>query len=1018
MRRILLALLVVILPICDLAAQLPVLPQDLAVRVWNKQQGLPDDSVTSLLQTHDGYLWIGTAGGLVRFDGVRFVPMSPYTLRSNTVISVTALCEDSSGRLWIGTQGDGLLCYADGAMRRFHGKGERLDTTVNSIAEDTAGDIWIGMPGGLARLEAGRIARFTAKDGLPNDFVSSVHVARSGTVWITTRAGMCQFKNGRIYPYVFQTDSPSRSPEYLGIYEDRQGNLWAFGDTYLVNLKDRKYLNHFGSGDLTSSTRIWSLCEGRRGELWIGTSGKGLYCFVENQFIPVTLRSGGLTSDVRALCEDREGNLWLGTHGGGVVRLQPRNMRWLETAAGLPNRPATCLAFGVNGNAWIGFERDGLFTGAGETFQRPPAPTGWEFQSLVSSVATAHDGSLWVGTPGAGLYRIADKTTTHFTTANGLADNRVLAVASDDDGAVWVGTEAGTLHQFKSGWPTSYNIKAGLPVEPITTLLSVGKKLWIGFENGEVGRLSTGVFRTVLESVSLGGKAVRSLHQDAAGRVWIGTAGGRLGCLTKEHFISWDLNLSAPEHAILGILNDDEGNLWISTSSAVYHVAQNEIKEALTVQVALRPQLLYKGELSLGPLPNYGCPRAVQAPDGKLWFALATGIAVFDLRAPIAGLTPPPVLIEKIVVDKKTVCSIPSAHPHLPHDDSETTKFPSDMDRLDIHFTALNFSAPEKTRFRYRLEGYESDWVTSDSIRAVSYGKLPYGPHRFRVQAGLEGGSWFNNEASFSFVIPIPFWRTGFAVTISLIVGVVLIGGAARMVSNRLLRRRLAALAAQQAMERERMRIAQDMHDEIGSKLTKISFMSERAIGELQGHEPVAKRLDSIARTTRDLLQSLDEIVWAVNPHNDTLEHLAAYLGQYATEYLQNTAVDCELRIARGLPNYPLSAEARHNIFLAFEESLNNALKHGRPSRIQIDMMVEGSRFIMRIEDNGCGFDSVAATSRPATPGQRGGYGLRNMRERVAAVGGQFELRSQQGKGTVVSFSVPLTAKAILMRKK
>jgi signal transduction histidine kinase len=165
-------------------------------------------------------------------------------------------------------------------------------------------------------------------------------------------------------------------------------------------------------------------------------------------------------------------------------------------------------------------------------------------------------------------------------------------------------------------------------------------------------------------------------------------------------------------------------------------------------------------------------------------------------------------------------------------------------------------------------------------------------------------------------------------------------------------------------------------------------------------------------------LQSLDEIVWAVNPHNDTLEHLAAYLGQYATEYLQNTAVDCELRIARGLPNYPLSAEARHNIFLAFEESLNNALKHGRPSRIQIDMMVEGSRFIMRIEDNGCGFDSAAATSKPAIPGQRGGYGLRNMRERVAAVGGQFELRSQPGKGTVVSFSVPLTAKAILMRKK
>ncbi|HEU5123688.1 MAG TPA: two-component regulator propeller domain-containing protein [Verrucomicrobiae bacterium] len=1017
MRRILLVLLVAILPIDAFGAQLPVLPQDLAVRVWNKQQGLPDDSVTSLLQTHDGYLWIGTAGGLVRFDGVRFVPMSPYTLRSNAVISITALCEDSSGRLWVGTQGDGLLCYANGTLRRFHGKGVRLDETINSVAEDAAGDIWIGMPGGLARLASGQITRFTARDGLPNDFVSSVHVARSGTVWITTRAGMCQFKNGRIYPYVFQTDSPSRSPEYLGIYEDRQGNLWAFGDTYLVNLKDRKYLNHFGSGDLTSSTRIWSLCEGRRGELWIGTSGKGLYCFVDNQFLPVTLRSGGLTSDVRALCEDREGNLWLGTHGGGVVRLQPRNMRWLEMDAGLPNRPATCLAFGAEGRAWIGFERDGLFTGE-ETFQRPPAPTGWEFQSLVSSVATAADGSLWVGTPGAGLYRISNKNTAHFTTANGLADNRVLAVASDADGAVWAGTAAGTLHRFKSGWPASFGLDAGLPAEPVTTLLATGKNLWIGFETGELGEFSNKTFRTTLNAGSLGGKSIRSLYLDAAGRLWIGTAGGLLGCWTKGHLVSWNLNLSAPEYAILGILSDEEGNLWLSTSSAVYHLAQNEIADALAGRTPLRPQMLYKGEVALGPLPHYGWPRAMKAPDGKLWFALATGIAVFDLRAPLAGLTPPPVLIEKIVVDKQTVCAIPSAHPNLPHEKSEPARFPSDMGKLEIHFTALNFSAPEKTRFRYRLEGYESDWVTSDSIRAVSYGKLPYGPHRFRVQAGLEGGSWFNNEASFSFVIPIPFWRTGFAVTIYMIVAIVLIGGAARMVSNRILRRRLAALAAQQAMERERMRIAQDMHDEIGSKLTKISFMSERAMGELQGHEPVAKRLDSIARTTRDLLQSLDEIVWAVNPHNDTLEHLAAYLGQYATEYLQNTSVECELRIARGLPNYPLSAEARHNLFLAFEESLNNALKHGRPSRIQIDMTVEGKHFIMRIEDNGCGFDSDEAFSQPRPPGQRGGYGLRNMRERLAAVGGQFDLMSHPGKGTVVSFSVPLTAKAILMRKK
>jgi signal transduction histidine kinase len=249
----------------------------------------------------------------------------------------------------------------------------------------------------------------------------------------------------------------------------------------------------------------------------------------------------------------------------------------------------------------------------------------------------------------------------------------------------------------------------------------------------------------------------------------------------------------------------------------------------------------------------------------------------------------------------------------------------------------------------------------------------------------------------------------------------ILVASAARVVSHRRLRRRLAALAAQQAMERERMRIARDMHDEIGSKLTKISFMSERAIGELFGQEPVAKKLDSIARTSRDLLQSLDEIVWAVNPHNDTLEHLAAYLGQYATEYLHNTAVRCELRIARGLPEYPLTAEARHNLFLAFEEALNNALKHGHPSHIRIAMQMNHSSFEIRIEDDGCGFDSATSNGNSGNgeiQQKRVGNGIRNMRQRLADVGGECRFESRAGRGTVVVFRLPLAAEIIQSKDK
>jgi signal transduction histidine kinase len=339
-------------------------------------------------------------------------------------------------------------------------------------------------------------------------------------------------------------------------------------------------------------------------------------------------------------------------------------------------------------------------------------------------------------------------------------------------------------------------------------------------------------------------------------------------------------------------------------------------------------------------------------------------------------------------------------------------RMPADLFSLELRFTGLNLSESEKTRFRHKLDGFDSDWVDNGSDRVVRYGRLPPGMYTFRVQAGSASGTWYPNDAYFNFFIPTPWWRSPWAIGWYCVAGAMFVAGIARLVSTRFLRRRLATLAAQQSMQRERIRIAQDMHDEIGSKLTKISFMSERAITELQGQEPVARKLDSIATTSRDLLQSLDEIVWAVNPHNDTLENLAAYLGHYATEYLQNTAVECELHIPRGLPDEPVSAETRHNLFLAFEEALNNALKHGKASDISVSMQVIPGRFEIEIKDNGCGFafNPVAFEIVVAAEAmlRRRGNGLVNMHQRLLDVGGHCDIQSQPGKGTQVRLTVPV----------
>lgn len=1000
--------------------------EDLSVRTWTKDDGLPDDSVTAVLQTRDGYLWVGTAGGLARFDGVRFVVFKPAPARSNEVVRVSALCEDSAGRLWVGSQDGGLLCYTEGVLRRFAGNAGLCDRTITAIAEDAAGALWIGTPLGLNCVKGAQVERFTAKDGLPGDFVSNVHVSRSGIVWITTTAGMCQYKEGQLLAFPFQTDIPGRSPLYLGVYEDRQGNQWAFGDTYLVRIDKQsgqgRRLNYFHSGD-TSSMRIWSLCEGRNGQLWIGTSRQGLYCFADNNLRPLTLRGGRLSGDVRALFEDREGNLWLGTYGGGLVRLQPRSVRLLDANMGLPSGPAVCLAFGLGGRSWVGFEPGGLYSGSADRFEPGTADGGFGLQNLVSSLCSVGP-TLWVGTLGAGLYSARGERVLRYTTANGLADNTVLALAAGPEDTVWAGSLSGELHRLTQGGMARLGSESGLPGQPITALLTAREGgLWVGTEGGAVLQFEQGRFGHLEGAEALAGKAVRALYEDSSGHLWVGTSGGELACVAGGQCRSWIAEPRSTEDAVTGILGSEDGDLWFGTSRGIYRVAAMEAKQWLAGQSAMRPQLFFEIDAPASAALAQGWPRALRSPDGRFWFATSTGVVTFDPRGLEPEPAPPPVRLEAILVNDKPInlaalqASGARGRPQRavwPLEGGMPLQLPANLRSLEVQFTAFCFAAPERVRFRHKLEGFETDWVESGGERRVRYGRLSNGSYRFQVAACNAAGVWNEAATGFDFVIPAPAWRSWWALALYGIAATGLVAGTARVVSHRRLRRRLAKLAQEQAMQRERMRIAQDMHDEIGSKLTKISFISERAKGELQGQKLVAGKLDAIADTSRDLLQSLDEIVWAVNPHNDTLEHVAAYLGQYVTEYLQNTAVECELHIPRSLPDQPLSAETRHNLFLVFEEVLNNALKHGRPSRVRVEMAAGPSRFEITVADNGCGFDAAAA-ERSAASGaadhtKRGGNGLRNMRKRLDDIGGQYAISSRPGGGATVTLSVPLGA--------
>jgi len=336
---------------------------------------------------------------------------------------------------------------------------------------------------------------------------------------------------------------------------------------------------------------------------------------------------------------------------------------------------------------------------------------------------------------------------------------------------------------------------------------------------------------------------------------------------------------------------------------------------------------------------------------------------------------------------------------------STPIKFPADLHALDFQVTALSFEAPEKIRFRHKLDGFDADWVDTGLERRVRYKGLPSGSYNFHATACNADGVWDNQGVSLAFIIPTPLWRASWALALYSVVAMSLAAGTVRLVSDRRLRRHMRGMEQQRAMERERMRIARNMHDEIGSKLTKISFLSERLKVEsgLNGH--AGEKVDSIATASRDLLKALDEMVWAVNPHNDTLEQLASYLSQHAREYFHDTAVECDLRVQSELPACDVSAEFRHNIFLAFEESLSNVLKHAHATRVQVQILCEQKTLQIRVSDNGVGFSSTARNG----DGPGGGRsGLTNMRQHLADLGGTCDIWSGPGQGAKVELRVAL----------
>ncbi|HEY2083571.1 MAG TPA: triple tyrosine motif-containing protein, partial [Verrucomicrobiae bacterium] len=491
---------------------------------------------------------------------------------------------------------------------------------------------------------------------------------------------------------------------------------------------------------------------------------------------------------------------------------------------------------------------------------------------------------------------------------------------------------------------------------------------------------------------------VTAIYEDKDGVLWVGTANGGLNRLRDKRFVSYTTKQGLFSDEIFSIEDDDEGWLWMSCSRGVFRVRKRDLDDYDAGRAKWISCIAYgKTDGMESPQCNgAGKPAVWKSRDGRLWFPTSKGVVSVDPRTMKVDHVPPSVYVDQVLVDQRPLALHGAGNDAPVH-------IPPGRGELEIRYTAISLSAAEKVRFKYKLEGIDANWLDAGGRRAAYYNNIPPGPYKFRVIACNKDGIWNEIGASLPFELEPHYWQTLWfrGLMVLLVVGGA--SGTALYATRRKMQRQLQALQQRHAIEKERGRIAKDIHDDLGSSLTRIMMLGERVEEELGKQKDVAPHISKIVSSARHTVQSLDEIVWAVNPENDTLNGLLEYIGHYADEFFENTSVNCRLELPVELPAFNLAAETRHNLFLVVKEALNNALKHSGATEVRVEVTVEKGQVQIRVEDNGCGFDmSNEAAHR--------GNGLDNMRKRIESLGGQFEIVSAPQQGTSLKTVLKLNA--------
>ncbi|MGO8930452.1 MAG: two-component regulator propeller domain-containing protein [Limisphaerales bacterium] len=981
----------------------PPIGEGLVIRAWGTGAGLPQNTVNAIAQTPDGYLWLGTRDGLARFDGVRF---TVFSLRDSLQsVEIQTLYVNRKGTLWIGTSGGGLSRWVKGRIENVTLPHELVaPDTVTAFAEDAAGRLWIGTVAGLSLWQDDRFVEIPELATLARASVRALRCDRSGGMWIATGSrGLYEFRGQRLA----ESQGPPGN-ERIAAYcllEDSGSNLWAsVGNGTVLCRRAGKWGSYTQTNGLPFAF-VTCLAQESGGTLWAGSLDDGLYYFQGGRFIALRKEQGLLANDIRSLYPDREGNLWVGTRTGGLNRLSRRKVLSYGAAQGLTNDYARGVAETADGTLWVATTGGGLSRWGPGGFE-PIAP----YYAFAESVLATRDGSLWWGAARGLLCWRDGQMSSSYTNETWVRSASVTALCEDGQGGLWVGTSEGRLVHSEDGKFVEFPLRVARG--PITGLAQgANGELWVGSTAGGVQRIRLGS-DVILSVRNLPSQSIRTLYLDHDGSLWIGTAGGGLSRWRDGRVTTLTAQQGLGADTIVQIVEDDDGYLWLGCGRGILRVrksALNELAAGTTTFIHPRAFGVNDG-MPVEECSSGFSPAGLKTKSGMICFSTVKGLVLLDPHRQETSAPPPNVLLEEVLVDGKVRTSEarPVGKPDRSTAESgdalparEITIQPGGRE-LELHYTGISFGSPEKLRFRYRIQGLDRDWVEAGERRTAYYHHLAPGSYLFTVLACNADGVWSKDKPLLYLTVEPYVWESTWFRIVAAVGALGLLAGSARLVERRRYKRRLALLETRHAVERERLRISQDMHDDIGSILTQVSQLSDLGQSEGGAQPPARGLFERIGAQARAAVQALDEIVWATNPKNDNLPRFAEYVCRFADEFFEDTTVRCWQEVPTDLPNVPLRADLRHNVFLAVKEAFSNVLKHSRTTEVWLRLVLVDSRVSLEIEDNGLGFNPQQTSP--------GGNGLDNMQTRLAECGGEAEILSHPGKGTKLRFGFPLSA--------